>query len=361
MSPFFFPVLITWAVSAYGGAVNQRELSAAAPFPLAVERSSPAVPAAPPPVAAQPAPVAPPVTAQPLPRPTPAPAPRVAQAPVDPAMIRAELEMWTRIKDSTRVEEVEAFLAAFPDGRLAGLARMRLDEIRRGDPPPPTVTMNPQNPTALMQPQPAQPAPAIPQPTIRPEPPIASLPPSNEPFFLSRSAIIEAQERLYSLNYYSGPINGNYGSQTREAIRDYQQRQSLPATGEIDGTLMARLRAAKIPDKWGALAFSARGGYGAAWARGTRRQAEADAMAICRRNTRGSCKIVVAPGSACSALAVYEARSRSGRRNWGAFATTRPTRDAARDAAIEYCRGEAIAPDRCEITTLICGDTGQQV
>lgn len=309
--------------------------------PQHLAQAQPAIPS-PPPVAA---PAAPPPA-------TPAP---------DAAAVREELQLWTTIKDTNRPEEIEAFLLAYPNGRLASLARRRLDEVRRGAaaPPRPPVQAQPSAPpvTAPQSPAQALMAPAQPPPAAAPAVPTAPA----EPFILTRAIITEIQERLYGLNYYSGPINGNFGKQTADAITAFQQRTGMTADGAIDRPLLERLRAARSVSIWGAVAFSARGAWGAAWAKPTRKIAETEAMAICRRNARTACKIVATPGSACTALSTYDVRGRNGRRFWGAYVATRSDTIESRDTALNNCRKDSPSPDACEIAVIICGDKGQAI
>lgn len=335
----------------------------ATPAPPPALAQPPALPVQPPPSQAQ----APAPPSQPLPAPRlsldgaaaarppalPAPTAPRAAAPVpdDVQTAREELALWLRVKDSGRPEEIEAFLTAFPDGRLANLARRKLAELRgapqQAQPPQPQGT----RPTALLS---TPPAAALPPPAVQTPAPSA-------PFVLNRATIAEAQERLYGLNYYSGPINGNAGKPMREALTQYQTRVGLVASGVLDETTMTRLRASQIPNRWAALAFTARGAYGAAWHRATRKQAETDAMQICKRNARGqACKMVVAPLTACMALSTYEARSNVGDRRWGAYAATRASRNEARIGALDLCRQESVVPDKCEVKVMVCGDTGQE-
>lgn len=54
--------------------------------------------------------------------------------------------------------------------------------------------------------------------------------------------VAEVQTRLSTLGYAPGPADGALREQTRDAIRAFQTDAGLPATGEIDGSLVARLR-----------------------------------------------------------------------------------------------------------------------
>jgi peptidoglycan hydrolase-like protein with peptidoglycan-binding domain len=50
------------------------------------------------------------------------------------------------------------------------------------------------------------------------------------------------QSNLAQLGYYHGPIDGEIGSGSRQAIRAFQAAQGLPVTGMIDPKLLKALR-----------------------------------------------------------------------------------------------------------------------
>lgn len=54
------------------------------------------------------------------------PAPAAAPTPAEAAADALDLAFWNSVKDSTRREEIEAYLEQHPDGHFAGLARARL-------------------------------------------------------------------------------------------------------------------------------------------------------------------------------------------------------------------------------------------
>jgi peptidoglycan hydrolase-like protein with peptidoglycan-binding domain len=53
--------------------------------------------------------------------------------------------------------------------------------------------------------------------------------------------IKKVQETLRDKGYDPGPIDGVMGSQTREAISQYQQSQNLPVTGHLDAETAGKL------------------------------------------------------------------------------------------------------------------------
>jgi Putative peptidoglycan binding domain len=60
-----------------------------------------------------------------------------------------------------------------------------------------------------------------------------------------RSAVsveVLVQSALARRGYYSGPVDGVIGSGTRSAIREFQNDNRLPVTGQIDGPLVQALR-----------------------------------------------------------------------------------------------------------------------
>lgn len=59
----------------------------------------------------------------------------------------------------------------------------------------------------------------------------------------SPDRILEAQILLDRQHHSPGVIDGRQGSNTRRAVRAFEQAQGLPADGELDPELMTRLRA----------------------------------------------------------------------------------------------------------------------
>ncbi|MBC7103739.1 MAG: peptidoglycan-binding protein [Parvibaculum sp.] len=101
-----------------------------------------------------------------------------------------------------------------------------------------------QPPTASGEAAPQQPAERSPAPhalasaeaTL--EPPEAATAPSPA----GSEIVAEVQTRLSTLGYAPGPADGALREQTRDAIRAFQTDAGLPSTGEIDSSLVARLR-----------------------------------------------------------------------------------------------------------------------
>jgi len=56
-----------------------------------------------------------------------------------------------------------------------------------------------------------------------------------------RGDIKKVQETLRDKGYYTAPVDGLMGPQTRAAIRQYQQSENLPVTGHLDGATAGKL------------------------------------------------------------------------------------------------------------------------
>ena len=55
------------------------------------------------------------------------------------------------------------------------------------------------------------------------------------------SQVMAVQDALNELGFSAGTVDGKIGPRTRNAIRSFQERAGLPATGQVDGTLLDRL------------------------------------------------------------------------------------------------------------------------
>ena len=53
--------------------------------------------------------------------------------------------------------------------------------------------------------------------------------------------VVRLQRRLNGLEFFFGALDGSYGGQTAQAVKDFQKRNSLPQTGEADQATLARL------------------------------------------------------------------------------------------------------------------------
>jgi peptidoglycan hydrolase-like protein with peptidoglycan-binding domain len=254
--------------------------------------------------------------------------PAAAQSPPDTA---AEVAFWNSVRDTRNPAEIKAYLDKFPNGTFAALARIRLQELERRPAPAPSP----------------QAAPASPPPA----PPVASPgTPVNDP-----ASIREVQTKLYNLNYKISRITGDIDKDTVQAIRDWQRNVGVTPTGTITTDQLARLRAARIPSTWGAIAYATRGASGAVWGRSSREEAERDALRECRKRGGSKCSALTAAEKACGALGFYSARVGS-TQHWGAYGVVRPTLAQATDSALQECRANARRPEACGVRMTFCAD-----
>ena len=56
------------------------------------------------------------------------------------------------------------------------------------------------------------------------------------------SQVKQAQQQLKSAGLYKGTVDGKMGSDTQQAIEQFQQKHGLPATGTLDEQTMAALQ-----------------------------------------------------------------------------------------------------------------------
>ncbi len=105
-------------------------------------------------------------------------------------------------------------------------------------PPTPSVATMPATNTAVRQ-------------TTNPPPVVAAKKPAlggstnllDRPHKAFDERLLAAQVALTQLGFSSGSLDGVPGPQSRAAIRAYQQRERLPATGNLDATTLSRLAA----------------------------------------------------------------------------------------------------------------------
>jgi peptidoglycan hydrolase-like protein with peptidoglycan-binding domain len=75
--------------------------------------------------------------------------------------------------------------------------------------------------------------------------PIPLVPPPphyrHERVVVGDSTVAQVQRALKRRGYYAGPVDGDAGSGTREAIRGFRADRGLPPSSRIDGTLMRAL------------------------------------------------------------------------------------------------------------------------
>jgi peptidoglycan hydrolase-like protein with peptidoglycan-binding domain len=70
---------------------------------------------------------------------------------------------------------------------------------------------------------------------------------SSTPWQTAQADMSQVQARLQTLGLYQGPIDGNYGPQTAEALVAYQQMQGLRVTGTLTSETHQALFASAAP------------------------------------------------------------------------------------------------------------------
>jgi peptidoglycan hydrolase-like protein with peptidoglycan-binding domain len=60
----------------------------------------------------------------------------------------------------------------------------------------------------------------------------------------TKDQIKEAQEGLIKAGLYKGKATGVYNTDTRKALREYQKKNNLPATGRLNDSTLAKLKTA---------------------------------------------------------------------------------------------------------------------
>ena len=58
---------------------------------------------------------------------------------------------------------------------------------------------------------------------------------------VDRGDVKKVQESLRDKGYYTAPVDGILGPQTREGIRQYQKSENLPVTGRLDAETAGKL------------------------------------------------------------------------------------------------------------------------
>jgi peptidoglycan hydrolase-like protein with peptidoglycan-binding domain len=68
---------------------------------------------------------------------------------------------------------------------------------------------------------------------------------------MSQEQLREAQKELKDAGFYKGSIDGQMGTQTQQAIREYQKSRGLPETGQLDEPTRELLLAQRMPQSPG--------------------------------------------------------------------------------------------------------------
>lgn len=142
--------------------------------------------------------------------------------PVEPGrVLEGEAEAWVLAAARHSAASYEEFLRAFPSGRYADVARMRLRQLGGTVP----------QPGAQPAPQPAKPPQAARSAQL-----------AEIALNLSRGERVEVQRQLTALGYETKGIDGIFGSATRAALTRWQRENGRAATGFLDAETVRLLK-----------------------------------------------------------------------------------------------------------------------
>jgi uncharacterized caspase-like protein len=274
------------------------------------------------------------------------------QPPPPPPQARSgeAAEAWAVAERRDSMSAMEAFIQRFGDTYYGDLARGRLAELRRvelakkktEDEARAKADSERQQVALLQQDAEKKRAEALAAKQKQDEDARAKAEAERQPVTLT-AHIQEAQERLYELNYDSGPASGALTRQTEQAIREFEAQLGVPATGRLTVALLQRLRTAGRLSPWGAIVFSdTTQKWGMSWSHDTRKAAVAAAQASCGPDPSSCSKALTFFGAGCGAFAHSASR-------WSLIA--RDTSARARLAALEECQKQGA---RCSIVGTVC-------
>jgi uncharacterized caspase-like protein len=141
--------------------------------------------------------------------PAAADAPNTAAAPTGPVS-EVELEFWRSIRDSNKVEELNAYLQNYPNGQFKSLALTRIAALQDG----------PSNTTRNLTVDPA---------TFTEEADQVA----EDQIGLDKAKRREVQRRLNGLGFDT-KVSGKFDDETRSVIKRWQAARNYPATGYLN-------------------------------------------------------------------------------------------------------------------------------
>jgi hypothetical protein len=133
-----------------------------------------------------------------------------------------ELEFWRSARSSDKLEEYSAYLARFPSGNFAGLARARIAALQAG------AGARSADETESI---------ATAVPTRETE----------EQLGLDQRKRSDIQKRLSALGYPAGSADGNFSDTTRRAIERWQTTRHYPKSGYFNKLQHDALLAERLP------------------------------------------------------------------------------------------------------------------
>jgi uncharacterized caspase-like protein len=147
----------------------------------------------------------------------------------EPSSNAVELEFWRSVKESSKPEELNAYLSRYPNGSFSSLARTRLAELH--DAKNPTAVRS-----ATSNETDANPALQTSEATIKTESALK----------LGRSERRDIQHRLKALGFAT-PVDGRFGDSTRRAITNWQAARDYRKSGFLNEVQLTALKAEELP------------------------------------------------------------------------------------------------------------------
>lgn len=224
-----------------------------------------------------------------------------------------EVTFWKSVEGSSNPRLFESYLNRYPKGTFSELARLKIEELSA----------------------PAKTAPA---------------PQADDSEAVGKGDLAkELQERLYELNYDPGPLDGQIGERTREAVREFQAQSQLDKTGTATLGLLRRLRNLGGLKPWGAIVYSSsRENWGMSWNHTTRKAAVKEAQSSCGDAAHACEAELTFFGTECGAFAHSD-------KGWAIVA--RNSIDQAKAAALDDCKAQG---GDCRIVATVCADGADQ-
>jgi len=133
-----------------------------------------------------------------------------------------EVEFWRSVRDSDKAEELSSYLARYPNGNFASIARARLAALQAG---------------------------AVAKPADDSQSIVAAVATreTEEKLGFDQRKRTDVQKRLSALGYFEGNADGNFSDNTRRAIERWQTARRYPKTGYFNKLQHDALLAERLP------------------------------------------------------------------------------------------------------------------
>jgi uncharacterized caspase-like protein len=156
-----------------------------------------------------------------------------AASTASPASNELELEFWRSVRDSSKPEELNAYLVRYPNGAFASIARARLAEIQvaKVDPAAGAVTTAARSTGGI-------------DPAVRTAEASQA---TEDALGLDRDARRDLQRRLSALGFSTRGNSGKFDGDTRRAIKSWQSARGYTDSGFLNKLQHDALRTEIVP------------------------------------------------------------------------------------------------------------------